>query len=347
MRRFAADEKPPQFVLFSFDNGLHNSRWESFMKTARESGAHFTVFHSAVNLLTPENRTVYQGPGSNKPGYMGAELGESEEDVAQRVRNMNQAYAEGNEIGTHYSGHLCSSTPYGGDKWTTADWKQELTSSFDIYKDVRGVNGFGEDFPQLEVPVSEFKGARQPCLDGKWDELVPAWKAFGIEYDTSQTSSVGVTWPYQKDGIWEFEMPLVHAPKLAQEGASETRLMAMDYNFWVTGNRNHKPKDDTAWLRDLQLDTYRYMFESAYQGNRAPLVFGNHFSDWAGNAFNPAQDEAMRELCVREDTYCITYQQMVEWLELQDPQVLKAWAAEPRSATGEDADRLSWRPRGE
>lgn len=70
------------------------------------------------------------------------------------------------------------------------------------------------------------------------------------------------------------------------------------------------------------------MFSSAHAGNRAPLVFSNHFNDWGLNAFNPAVEQTMREVCDEPDTYCVTYQQMVDWLELQDPAVLEAWRSE-------------------
>ena len=45
---------------------------------------------------------------------------------------------------------------------------------------------------------------------------------------------------------------------------------------------------------------------------------------------------------VEEDTYCVTYQQMIAWLELQDPEVLAAWRDQARSATGTDAEALGW-----
>lgn len=343
MRAFAADERPPQFVLFSFDGGEQNERWKSFLAAAEDSDAHFTVFQSGVNLLTDANRMKYTAPG-NKPGHVTTALGGDEAEVAERIGHINDAYARGHEIGTHANGHLCATEEHGGDKWTTAEWKTELTNFQRLFSDPRGVNGFGSDFPEMEVPIDAIQGTRLPCLEGKWSQVMPAWKEFGIRYDTSQNTGHGIGWPYQRDGIWEFEMPVVYAPTLAELDSGQTKVMAMDYNIWLAGNAHHKPEDDTEWLGALQLDTYRYMFESAYHGNRAPLVFGNHFSDWAGNAFNPAQEKAMREMCTREDTYCITYQQMVDWIEMQDPAVLEKWRAQERSGMGTDVDTLSWRP---
>ena len=341
MRAFTAEERPPQFVLFSFDGGRQDARWKTFLDAAADSDAKFTVFQSAINLIETANRENYTAPG-NEPGYVGTEFGGDEAEVAQRIENINTAHAAGHEIGTHYAGHLCAPTRYGADHWSTAEWKQEYGSFTDILSDPGAYNP-GSSLPALEVTPDDVKGGRLPCLDGEWDQLVPMWKDNGLEYDTSRAAATsGVAWPYQEDGIWEFEMPMTWSPVLAEKGAASPFVMAMDYNFWISGNGGKDIPEDVARLTDFQYRTYRYMYDSAFAGNRAPLVFGNHFNDWGLNAFNPAVEKVMREVCVEEDTYCVTYQQMIAWLELQDPEVLAAWRDQARSATGTDAEALGW-----
>ncbi|MCK6096197.1 hypothetical protein KZX06_09685 [Micrococcus sp. EYE_162] len=337
MRAYGADERPPQFVLFSFDGGNQDARWKSFMETADEAGAKFTVFQSGINLVGSANKEIYSAPG-NEPGVVQTEFGGPEAEVAQRVENINEAHARGHEIGTHYSGHLCASAEYGANKWSTAEWEQEIGTFYEFLDDPRRVNGYGEDFPELEVEAEDVKGGRLPCLDGEWDALVPVWKEHGLEYDTSHWErKPGVAWPYQKDGIWEFDMPTVYSPVLAEEGKKYPMVLAMDYNFWMDGNGGKEVPADKERLGRFQRETYLYVYESAFNGNRAPLVFGNHFNTWNDNTFNPAVDQVMREVCQKEDTYCVTYQQMVDWLELQDPAVLKQWQEQARSADGTDA----------
>ena len=341
MRAFTAQERPPQFVLFSFDGGRQDARWKTFLDAAADSDAKFTVFQSAINLIETVHRENYTAPG-NEPGYVGTEFGGDEAEVAQRIENINTAHAAGHEIGTHYAGHLCASTKYGADQWSTAEWEQEYGSFKDILSDPGAANP-GSSLPAPEVTPEDVKGGRLPCLDGRWDQLVPMWKDNGLEYDTSRAAAAsGVAWPYQEDGIWEFEMPMAWSPVLAEKGAASPYVMAMDYNFWISGNGGKDVPEDVARLTDFQYRTYRYMYDSAFAGNRAPLVFGNHFNDWGLNAFNPAVEKVMREVCVEEDTYCVTYQQMIAWLELQDPEVLAAWGAQARSATGADAQALRW-----
>ena len=50
----------------------------------------------------------------------------------------------------------------------------------------------------------------------------------------------------------------------------------------------------------------------------------------------------MREFCGEANTHCVTYQQLIDWLELQDPEVLATWQERGASATGEDAAELGW-----
>ncbi|OFR86476.1 hypothetical protein HMPREF2863_03725 [Micrococcus sp. HMSC067E09] len=337
MRAFSAEETPPQFLLYSFDGGLESDRYEYFMDVAEDVDAKFTVYLSGIHLLQPENRTWYQAPG-NEPGHVAKDLGGPKEEIAERIRAVNAAYAAGHEIGTHYMGHLCFVEKYGGDKWDTDDWREEHRQFYEILADPAGINGYDDpDFPELEVPAEAIQGHRLPCLDGRWDQLVPVWKEFGHTYDTSRGSQQrGVAWPYQEDGIWEFEMPLFYSPMAASMGAENPYIMTMDYNFWVSSQRLGVGENDTEKLSEIYLDTYRYVYDSVSSSNRAPIVFGNHFNTYGGDAYNPALAETMKEFCPQEGTYCVTYQTMIDWLELQDPDVLEAWREQGYSAVGDD-----------
>lgn len=342
MRAFTAEETPPQFLLYSFDGGLESDRYAYFMDAADESDAKFTVYLSGIHLLQPENRTWYQAPG-NEPGHVAKDLGGPKEEIAERIRMINAAYAQDHEIGTHYNGHLCFVEQYGGDKWNTEDWRSEHEQFYQLLADPAGINGYEDDpdFPELEVPAEAIQGQRLPCLDGQWDQLVPVWQEFGHTYDSSRGGQErGVAWPYQEDGIWQFEMPLFYSPKAAEMGAENPYIMTMDYNFWVASQRLGIGEEDTERLAEVYLDTYRYVYESVSSSNRAPIVFGNHFNVYGGDAYNPALAQTMKEFCPQEDTYCVTYQTMIDWLELQDPAVLEAWRQQGYSAVGDDVAEI-------
>ena len=63
--------------------------------------------------------------------------------------------------------------------------------------------------------------------------------------------------------------------------------MAMDYNFWVKFNGAKDQPDTAPQLRQIVAQTYDYMYDEAYNGNRAPVLIANHFNTWNGDSFNP------------------------------------------------------------
>lgn len=63
-------------------------------------------------------------------------------------------------------------------------------------------------------------------------------------------------------------------------------------------------------------------FDRAYRGNRAPLVIGSHLESWNGGAYLNAVEDAARELCGQHEVQCVSFKQLADWLDLQDPQVL-------------------------
>ena len=94
---------------------------------------------------------------------------------------------------------------------------------------------------------------------------------------------------------------------------------AMDYNFWVKFNGGQEEPETAPELRDIVKSTYDFMYDQAYNGNRAPILIANHFNKWNGDSFNPPAMDFMKEKCGQPDTYCATYQDVIAWMELQDP----------------------------
>ena len=312
MTKLAPGEKAPQFVLFSFDGVGSSAKMHEFLDAAAPNDARFTGFLTGTYVLDDSNADAYQGPGANR-GQSDVGFGGDKAEVIQRVEDLNEAYLAGNEIGTHYNGHFCGL----GENWSTAEWNSELDQFYDFMTNWKTIDGI-TDAPDLVFPPSEIKGGRTMCLVGQLDQLEPAWTAHNMTYDSSMPAPRdGIFWPERLDsGIWEFYMPQVYSAGLGG------KVTAMDYNFWVKFNGAQKG-DFAAELTPKVLDTYRYMYDQAYNGNRAPVLIANHFNDWAGNAFNPATAQFMTETCGKPDTYCATYQDVIAWMEMQDPAVLQ------------------------
>jgi hypothetical protein len=326
MKKLKKGEKAPQFIIFSFDGAGSHEKWGEFMEAAKPTDSRFVGFLTGIYLLTTANKDAYTGPG-HAQGKASIGFGGEPDEIITEVEDLNKAYLAGHEIGTHYNGHFCDDNPPGGNQWNTADWNSELDQFFEFMTDWKTINNL-PDAPDLVVPTSAIKGGRTPCLTGTLDALVPAWKAHDMTYDSSFSQGSGMVWPNLQQGIWEFQMPYVYSPGF------DSMVLAMDYNFWVKFNNGADQPDTAPELRQKVKQTYDYMYDQAYNGNRAPIIIANHFNKWNGDSFNPPAKDFMTEKCGEKDTYCATYQDVIAWMELQDPAVLAELQAQPAVATG-------------
>jgi len=316
MHKLKPGEKPPQFVLFSFDGGVSAPNWERIMPIAKDTGAHVTAMLSGIYLLTNDQADLYTAPG-HKKGDSAIPFGGSEQDITTRIKYLNNAVDAGHEFGTHYNGHFCQGEEPSVGSWSTAGWNSELDQFNDF---VRRMNARG-----LKLTPEMIKGGRTPCLEGNWDQLFPSMLAHNYVYDTSHVS-FGVTWPTVDRGLWEFPLPEVRIPAL------DKKVVMMDFNLWTV--LDGAPQDGSdAWrgpeFAGIVQDTYRSVYLAAFNGNRAPIVVANHFNDWAGNAFSTAVEKFMGETCKKAETVCATYSQVIQWMQLQDPAVLDAFRKLP------------------
>jgi len=316
MRKLRAGEKPPQFVLFSFDGAGSHDHWQRVLPLADKVNAHVTAFLSGIYLLPDGRRGEYLGPG-HEPGRAAISFGGPDEEVRTRIADLNSAVKQGHEIGTHYNGHFCAGNEPSVGRWSQAQWTAELDQFFTIVRDatVRG----------LLVPENKIKGGRTPCLEGAPEAFLPAMGERGLTYDTSVTSE-GVAWPELRDGVWEFWVPVVRVPALARK-----KVIMMDYNLWYSLNGAKDEPARDAEFTAVTLDTYRAAYQAAYNTNRAPLTVGNHFNDWSGGAFSRATEQFMNEVCVRAQTVCATYSEVIAWTKLQDPAILDTYRAKPHA----------------
>jgi hypothetical protein len=314
MHKLRPGERPPQFVLFSFDGVGSHEHWQRVLPIAQRTGAHFSGFLSGIYLLPDDQRNRYTGPGHNA-GKASIGFGGSAQDVRTRVDDLNRAVAQGVEIGTHYNGHFCSGNEPSVGTWTRAQWTRELDEFFAF---VRGTQG-------LHVNPATIKGGRTPCLEGKFDQVMPALAAHGMTYDSSQVSD-GVAWPVQQHGVWEFWMPLIKVSVL-----NGKKVIMMDYNLWYQLNGAQDDPSRSVAFKAVTLDTYRSAYTAALRGNRAPLVVANHFNDWAGRSFSDATEQFMGEVCTKPETVCATYSEVITWMKLQDPKVLTNLRNQPNA----------------
>ena len=107
----------------------------------------------------------------------------------------------------------------------------------------------------------------------------------GFRYDSSGVNNQ--VWPAKKQGLWDLSMQLVPFPGHSYE------QLTMDYNFMVnqSGTTTQGDPAKREFWGDQMRDGLLKGFDRAYDGNRAPLIIGNHFESWNGGTYMRAIEE--------------------------------------------------------
>ncbi|WP_405916507.1 hypothetical protein [Streptomyces sp. NBC_00728] len=312
--RLKPGQKPPQFVVFSWDGAGEDSQklFSHFRKLSKANKATMTYFLSGVYMLPEDKRDLYRppqhAPGSSEIGF------NDEQGITDTVKQLRGAWLEGNEIGTHFNGHFCGAEG-GVGQWSVADWKSEIAQAKSFVKSWKTNTGL-KDAASLPFDYDkELVGARTPCLEGQRN-FMKAARELGFRYDTSGVDDQ--VWPKRKEGLWDLSMQLVPFPGHSYE------QLTMDYNFMVdqSGTRTQGDPDKQGLWGDQMRDGLLKGFERAYDGNRAPLIIGNHFESWNGGNYMRAVDEVVESVCTRADVRCVSFRQLADWLDAQDPAAL-------------------------
>ncbi|MFJ9802593.1 polysaccharide deacetylase family protein [Streptomyces wuyuanensis] len=312
--RLKPGQKPPQFVVFSWDGAGEDSTklFSHFREVGKKHGITMTYFLSGVYLLPEAKAELYDPPrherGRSDIGFN--DIG----GIKATVRELRGAWLDGNEIGTHFNGHFCGPQG-GGATWTPEEWKSELAQAKSFVKKWRSNAGLPREQSLPFDYDRELIGARTPCLEGRDNFLRFAAKQ-GFRYDSSGISEQ--IWPDKKQGLWDLSLQMVPVPGRAFE------TLSMDYNFMInqSGTAKGAPSMHTFWGNQMR-DGLIKGFNRAYKGNRAPLVIGNHFETWNGGAYMRAVEQTIGYVCVQRDVRCVSFRQLVDWLDAQDPEVLK------------------------
>jgi hypothetical protein len=312
--RLKPGQKPPQFVVFSWDGAGEDSQrlFSHFREISKANRATMTYFLSGVYMLPEDKRELYKppehSPGSSEIGF------NDEQGIKDTVKQLRGAWLEGNEIGTHFNGHFCGKGG-GVGEWSVAEWKSEIAQAKSFVKSWKSNTGMKKAAPLPFDYDKELIGARTPCLEGQ-KNFMKAARQLGFRYDTSGVNDQ--LWPKKKKGLWDLSMQLVPF-----KGHSYEQL-TMDYNFMVnqSGTLTQGDPDKQEYWGDQMRDSLLQGFHRAYDGNRAPLIIGNHFESWNGGNYMRAIDEVIESVCTKPDVRCVSFRQLADWLDVQDPAAL-------------------------
>lgn len=312
--RLKPGEKPPQFVVFSWDGALEGDDhlFSHFRQVARDSKAHMTFFLTGIYLLPDDKKMLYRPPqhsqGSSAISYP------TVPHVKSTLEQLRGAWGDGDEIGSHFNGHFCG--PKGGGDWSPAEWKSEIDQTYAFMKNWKTNTGFAKEAPLPFDPDREVVGGRAPCLEGQ-KNLLTAIKPYGWRYDASSSGDFQM-WPSKQQDIWNFPLQLVPLQ------GKEVQVLSMDFNFLYNQSGDSTQGDPakfTTWQTQTRM-SYLNGFNRVYNGSRAPMFIGNHFEDWNGGIYMKAVEDVMRDVCPRQEVRCVSFRELSDWLDAQDPKVL-------------------------
>ena len=310
-------QKAPQFIVVSFDGVGWHEKWQYWRDIAAKVPFRFTGFLTGVYLLSNATKDKYQGPGH---GVGKSSVGwNAPKDVPAEIADLNRAYQDGDEIASHFNGHFRAGDNPSGKDWSTSSWNDELNQFFALMKNVQGNNHLPAT-ETLAFGPAEVIGERTPCLEGTPEALYPALTAHHMSYDSSFTRR-GISWPTQSHQykIWQFGMA-----EFPVHGTSHFQI-TMDYNFYFTqrgGSSAGVTSAQSARDSTQVQATYQDMYNATTAGNRAPLILGNHFNEWNNSAYSQALGKFLLANCAKPDTHCVSFRDLITWMNIQDPAVL-------------------------
>ncbi|MFB7850350.1 MULTISPECIES: hypothetical protein [unclassified Streptomyces] len=316
-KRLKPGERPPQFVVFSWDGALEGDdrMFSRFRRVAKESNAHMTFFLTGIYLLPKDKRNLYRPPrhetGAAAISYP------TREHIRTTLEQLGGAWREGNEIGSHFNGHFCEKK--GGGDWNKDEWTSEISQFYSFVQNWKTNTGFTDLDPLPFDPTREVVGGRAPCLEGQ-KTLLSALKPFGWRYDASSPGDFQI-WPSKKNGVWDLPLQMLPFP------GKDFQVLSMDFNFLYNqskGSTEGDPAKYQTWRKEAR-DSYVAGFERVFHGSRAPMFIGNHFEDWNGGIYMDAVEDTMREVCPRKEVRCVSFRELTDWLDAQDPEVLAHW----------------------
>lgn len=307
-------DTPPQLVVISWD-GAGNLKGkmllDRFRGIAKDTGASMTLFLSGLWFLPSSKKSLYHPP--NKPVGASAIGYFDDHSVHETIRGIGQAWREGHEIGTHFNGHFCD--PKGVGSWTPEQWKDEIAQAKSFVKNWKTNTGF-TDLPALPFDYDkELIGSRAPCLEGSANLRIAA-SQLGWRYDSSAN---GIQmWPHKVRNLWAVDLQ-----SIPFAGHGNRQVMSMDYNLMFNQSKvTHGPTSMHATWKQQAVDSYLAGFNRVYHSNRAPLIIGNHFETWNGGIYMDAVEEVMHTIAATPDTHIVSFHQLADYLDLQDPAIL-------------------------
>lgn len=299
-----------------------------------------------LSMFIERARKLKAGKEFPSRGVSNINWGGSLAELKTRVDFINSAIEKGNEIGSHAVGH------FQGKTWSAELWDHEFAEFNKIFDNVGSING--DPSIKLNMKSSEVVGFRAPFLGGIADRKGPALlkvlQKYNYRYDTSD-NNMGYeksNWPQKYDlpgtNLWNFglafidvfgKLPNGSVNVLTKSDGKPVRTMSMDYNFCVLQeplkpyNPEKPDADRKGWCMETNpnhfnnasddgyymLLSYLKYFVDNYNGNRAPIHIGHHFTPYRGPHYNRAMYAFAKIVCELPEVECTTYEKLSDFMD--------------------------------
>lgn len=312
---YAQAPRPPQYIALAFDGSQSIQMWNETKDFAseldkNEKDLKFTYFISGVYWLSPETRKMYLPPKKN-PGASDIGFGESRSDIESRIDVVNEVFDLGHEMASHANGHFDATAL----KWTDKEWEKEFNEFNKLIFSAGHNNGLQKE---LKFTPEDVVGFRAPLLE-RANGLSSVLNKFHYRYDTSRIADRMDYWPEKKEGLWNFPLaPVVIA-------GTGKRTISMDYNFYYAQSKGVADPAHSALFEEQMYNTYLNYFKNNYNGNRAPIHIGHHFSKWNAGAYWRAMKRFALEVCGQPEVKCVTYKELADYMDSLSPEVIASY----------------------
>jgi len=248
-------------VLISFDGSGRRDMWAETLSFSRSQGIRCTYYISAPYFVMHSELAdhPYWAIKAVGPSPIKFREDRDHKEIRQRFAYLNQAIADGHEIGSHLCGH------YVAAGWTEAMWEQEhdfftwtfsRTGEFDI-RQVVGIRA-----PNLAVNAAYFR----------------VLKRRGFRYDSSLVRSDRAAWWDEVPDVRLVPQVPIRKIKvvLAKPWLRDTRiqdLLPFDYEFALNVG--------ATFLRRIFFDSLRH----DYLTHTDPTQVCLHFTEVTGDPY--------------------------------------------------------------
>jgi hypothetical protein len=164
---------------------------------------------------------------------------------------------------------------------------------------------------------NDIKGFRAPEL-GHSPGLYKVLAEDGFRYDTSKVAQINY-WPQQQNGVWNFPLGQL------KTALTRKNIVLMDYNFYYTHSKARPNPKRAKFYEEDMFKTYMNYFQKNYNGNRAPVHIGHHFSAWNGGAYWDAMFRFAEEVCGLSEVQCVTYSELADFMDMLTPEQIAAY----------------------